>query len=337
MEILVGGLIVIGLTFYTLLGGADFGAGVWEFNTVLRSSKKEKALIYSAIGPVWEANHVWLIFVIVTLANGFPIAFAGISRALWIPLVLALVGIFFRGVGFAFRSHAADKVKQQEIWGAVFALASTAAPFFLGACVGAIASGKLGVDEQGEFDGNYFGWITPLSIFCAFFGVGVCAYISSVFLTREANVLKDVELVKTWRRRSIATGIWMGILATAGIVIVATSDQELWEGFKVRSMPIVGASIVTGVFSLAALFRRWFNAAVIGAALTVTTVIWGGAIAQYPYLILPNVSFSSSKAPDSVLTAIVITVIIGAIVVIPAFVYLLYLFKGKHPEAGLNE
>src|SRR5438552_804125 len=132
-------MIGLGITLYAVLGGADFGAGVWEFNTALRASERERRLIERAIGPVWEANHVWLIFVIVSMFSSFPTAFVALSRALWLPLLLALVGIVFRGAAFAFRSHAVAAARQQEVWGAVFALASTAAPFFLGAAVGAVA------------------------------------------------------------------------------------------------------------------------------------------------------------------------------------------------------
>src|SRR5688572_8082843 len=168
---------LIGVTLYALMGGADFGAGVWEFNTALRSPEKEQALIYRAIGPVWEANHVWLIFVVVGLFAGFPAAFSAIFRALWVPLLLALIGIVFRGVGFIFRSYASDSVPEKFVWGAVFAFASTGAPFFLGASLGAILSGQLAVTADGDFTGDYLtGWISSVSVFSAFFGVGVCAY-----------------------------------------------------------------------------------------------------------------------------------------------------------------
>src|SRR4029077_11343944 len=129
IELVVVCLVGLGITLYAVLGGADFGAGVWEFNTALQASERERALIYRAIGPVWEANHVWLIFVTVVMFSAFPTAFAALSRALWLPLLLALAGIVFRGASYAFRSHAVSAARQQAAWGAVFALASTAAPF----------------------------------------------------------------------------------------------------------------------------------------------------------------------------------------------------------------
>jgi cytochrome d ubiquinol oxidase subunit II len=332
-ELIILGLMMIGITLYALLGGADFGAGVWEFNTALLAPEEERALIYRAIGPVWEANHVWLIFVVVALHTAFPPAFAALSRALWVPLLMALVGIVFRGAGFALHLYAAGAVRQQRVWGAVFALASTAAPFFLGAAVGAVASGQLKVTSNGGFTGNYLtGWICPTSIFCAFFSVGVCAYLASVYLTREAALMGDPALVRTWRLRALGTGAWMGILAVAGIAILATDAPTLWEGFRARAWPLVGASVLAGLFSLWALWRRHFTGAVLGAGATVAPVLWGLGVAQYPALIPPAVTVQSAKGPDTVLWAMVWIVAVGSVVVVPSIGYLFYLFKGKRQE-----
>lgn len=331
-ETILLGVMMLGITLYALLGGADFGAGIWEFNTVLRASEKERKLIYRAIGPVWEANHVWLIFVLVGMFGAFPTAFAAISRALWIPLLLALTGIIFRAVGFAFRSYTAGAVSHQELWGAIFALASTAAPFFLGAAVGAVTSGRLPITAEGRFLGDYLtGWISPLSVYSAFFAVGACAYLAAVYLTREAHALGDTELVAIWQRRALATGLWMGVLALSGLAIMATDAPWLWQGFRARAWPMVAVSAAIGFLSLAALWLKRFMLAVFGAAGTVTTVIWGLAIAQYPVLIPPSVTMSGAKAPETVLYAMLWSVVGGAVVLVPSLVYLLHLFKGKRP------
>ncbi|MCI0410623.1 MAG: cytochrome d ubiquinol oxidase subunit II, partial [Acidobacteria bacterium] len=329
--------IMVGLTLYALLGGADFGAGIWEFNTALQAPEKERALIYRAIGPVWEANHVWLIFVLVGLHTAFPPAFAAVSRALWIPLLLGLVGILFRGVGFAFRSYAAGAVRQQAVWGAVFALASTAAPFFLGAAAGAIASGQLALTAKGDYTGDYLtGWISPMSIFNAFFAVGVCAYLAAVYLTREAGHDGDPALVALWRQRALATGAWMGILAMAGLMVVATDAPVLWKGFRARAWPLVGLSILGGIFSLLALLLRRFTGAVLGAGVAVAGVLWGWGVAQYPVIIPPAVIVKAAKGPDAVLWALIGGFAIGATLLVPSLGYLFYLFKGKRPEFGGN-
>ncbi len=336
-ELFVLGVIMVGLTLYALLGGADFGAGIWEFNTALLAPEKELALIYQAIGPVWEANHVWLIFVLVGLHTAFPPAFAAVSRALWIPLLLALVGIIFRGVGFAFRSYAAGAVRQQALWGAVFAFASAAAPFFLGAAVGAIASGKLAVTAEGNYTGDYLiGWINPMSIFTAFFAVGLCAYLAAVYLSREAGREADATLAALWRQRALATGAWMGVLAMAGLAVVATDAPLLWNGFRAHAWPLVGLSMVGGIFSLIALLLRRFTAAVLGAGVAVAGVICGWGVAQYPAIIPPAVTVKGAKGPDAVLWALIWGFVIGAALLVPSLGYLFYLFKGKRPESAVD-
>ena len=333
-EFILLGVLLAALTLYIVLGGADFGAGVWEFNTALQASEKERALIYRAIGPVWEANHVWLIFVLVVLWSAFPPAFALLSRALWLPLFLALVGVIFRGASYVFRSHAAGAVRQQAVWGAVFAFASTATPFFLGAAAGAIASGRLAITPQGDYSGDYLtGWLSPLSIFNAFFTVGVCAYLAAVYLSREAMLENDPALVALWRRRALATGIWVGILAMIGLAVVAINAPLLWQGFQARAWPLVGVSLLGGLLSLGALLRYRFTLAVIGAGVAVSTVIWGWGIAQYPFLAPPALTMSAAKGPKTVLWAMVWSIAGGAVLLGPALTWLFYLFKGKRPDA----
>jgi cytochrome d ubiquinol oxidase subunit II len=334
-DLLLLGVMLIGVTLYALMGGADFGAGVWEFNTALRSPERERALIYRAIGPVWEANHVWLIFVVVGLFAGFPDAFSAIFRALWVPLLLALVGIVFRGVGFAFRSYASESIPEKTLWGAVFAFASTGAPFFLGASLGAVLSGRLDVTADGGFAGNHLtGWVSSLSVFSAFFGVGLCAYLAAVYLTREAHLAADEPLTKTWRLRAMASGLWMGVLSVVGLGIMAADAEHLWEGFRTRAWPLIGGSIVAGCFSLGALWKKRYTGAAIGAALAVASVILGGGVALYPSLVPPAITVESAKAPDSVLWALVIAIAGGAVVLSPSLVYLMLLFKRKLPEGG---
>ncbi len=330
-EILALLLVLVGLTVYSVFAGADFGAGVWEVNTALQASDKERALLFGAIGPVWEANHVWLIFVLVTMFGAFPMAFAAVCQALWLPLSFALVGIVFRGVGFAFRSYSAGAARQQFGWEVVFAIGSTAAPFFLGVSIGAIASGTLKVSTDGAFDGNYLsGWMSPLALFMGFFVVGTCAFLAAVFLTREASVLGDRELTLVWRQRALATGIWMGVLALAGVAYVAIDAPLLWDGFRVRSWPLVAASIVAGFLTIESLARHRYRAAVVGAVLAVVAVIWGWGVAQYPYLVPPAITIDEAKAPERVLWFLIATAGAGALLLVPALAYLMYLFKARH-------
>lgn len=327
-EVILLVILWLALTLYVLLGGADFGAGIWEVNLAFQASEKERSLLQRAIGPVWEANHVWLIFVLVLLFNAFPPAFAALSRALWLPLLLALVGIVFRGAAFAFRSYAVGAVRQQAGWGVAFALASTAAPFFLGAAVGAVASGNLAVTPRGGYAGNYLtDWLSPLTLFNGFFTVGVCAYLAAVYLAREASQEGDAELADRWRQRALATGVWMGVLALAGLVFLATEAPLLWQGFQERAWPLVVVSLVTGFFSLGALWRRHYTASVAGVIATVATVLGGWGIAQYPALVLPTITIEEAKAPNAVLWAMIGCIAVGALVLLPSLGWLFIIFK----------
>ena len=330
-EQILASILVVGIFLYAILGGADFGVGVWEVITAFKSSEKEKEHLYRAIGPVWEANHVWLIFILVILFSAFPPVFAAVGRALWFPLLLALIGIIFRGVGFAFRSYVAGMVSQKIFWGVVFSFASTATPFFLGAAFGAAASGKLEILQNGDFAGNYLtGWISPFSIFSAFFFVGVSAWLSAVYLTREAGIGNATALMLLWRRRSLAMSVLMGILALAGLAVIATDAPFLWNSFKQRSLFFVVLSLLAGGASLWALWRNHFMIAALSAQGLVFSVILGWAAAQYPFLIFP-LSMEAVKAPPAVLWAMIWSLAFGSVLLIPSLAFLLYLFKGKKP------
>ncbi|MEM7316078.1 MAG: cytochrome d ubiquinol oxidase subunit II [Planctomycetota bacterium] len=316
-----------------MLGGADFGAGVWEFTNAMQSDDRERKLIAKAIGPVWEANHVWLIFVLIIILNGFPIAFAAISRALWVPLLLALAGIVFRGAGFVFRAYAVGADWMRQSAGAIFALASTSTPFFMGMAIGALSCGTMEIAEDGTYTGNHLhDWITPLSIYSGILAVGMCAYLASVYLTREASMGDDGELLARWRGRALSTGIWIGILAWLGLLMCWLEAPMLWSGLIRRGWPLILGSMLAGVGSLFALRSSQFRAANLLAALAVAAVIVGWGLGQYPLLVPPAITIQSAKSPDVVLWAMAICILIGALVMFPALGWLFWIFKSRDVE-----
>ena len=322
------------LTLYALFGGADFGAGVWEFTTVLQATDEERDHIYRAIGPVWEANHVWLIFAVTILLNAFPPAFAAVSRALWLPLLLALVGIVFRGAGYVFRSYSRGTKGERRAWEAVFAIASTAAPLFLGAAAGAIASGGLEMTPDGRYAESYdYHKVSSLAIYTAFYAVGLCAYLSAVYLVREANVAQNEHLEKVWRQRALSTGLWMGLLSIGGLGVVHFEAPQLETGFLQRAWPLVIVSLFCGIGSLVELWRRNYVRATVTSIGAVASVIWGWAIAQYPMILPPGISAETAKAPDNVLWWMVAIIGLGAVLLLPALAYLMILFKRGQREA----
>ena len=228
------------------------GRGLWRRHLAgqhgaASATKKERALLYGAIGPVWEANHVWLIFVVVMLFGAFPPAFAAICQALWLPLVLAVAGIVFRGVGFAFRSYSVGAEREQLGWEIVFAIGSTAAPFFLGMAVGALASGRLWSPTRGSSTAT-----TPPAGFrrwrCSWaFSPWACALPDGRVSGARSPQPGDRSLTDLWRQRALATGIWMGILTVVGLLYVSTDAPFLWDGFRHRSGALVAGSVVAGL------------------------------------------------------------------------------------------
>jgi len=320
-------IMLTALTLYGILGGADFGAGVWEFTTALQSTERERAHIYKAIGPVWEANHVWLIFVLVILLNGFPKAYALLGKTLWLPLLLVLCGIVFRGASYVFRSYGHGAKRERLTWEWVFAVASTATPFFLGASAGAVAAGSLGTMASESPSHDLTGWMSSLSLFTGFYAVGMCAYLAAVYLTREAVVAGDEHLVQIWRQRAMSTGLWVGVLSFAGLVMISIEAPQLANAFKARGWPFVLISLCCGLGSLYELWRHRASRAVLAAMGAVAAVLWGWGVSQYPVLIPPTLTGADAQAPDNVLWWMLAVIVTGTLLLFPALGYLFYLFK----------
>jgi len=336
-EALILVIIWSALTLYLLFGGADFGVGIWEVNTALQSTERERNLLYKAIGPVWEANHVWLIFFLVCTHAAFPRAYAALGQALWVPLLIAIVGIVFRGAAYAFRANLLGQRTQRTIWEIVFAVASTVAPFFLGAAAGAVASGKLDFTDSGEYQGDILlGWISPLSLFTGFFTVGVCAFLSAVYLLRESVNQQHDDLVKVWRRRALITGVIMGVLSLIGVVFLAFEPESFWTNFRDRGLPLFCVGVASGAGALVAIWRTKALLATICAVSTVTCVVWGWGVSQYPILLPPNLTIENCKTSDSVMWAMLVSIGVGMVIVVPSLWWLLSIFKGEAQKGAEN-
>ena len=276
-------ILLAGATLYATFGGADFGAGVWELLSV-RSRDRDlrgrvERRVASSLGPVWEANHVWLIFTLVVLWTGFPDAFAAIMETLYLPLALAAVGIVLRGSGFAFGHTFGDAAARRAH--VVFAVSSLITPFFLGCVVGAIAAG----DVEAGGSGSALGWVGPLPILVGVLFVASCAYIAAVFLLDDCRRAGDEELEPYFLRRSIAAAVVTGILAAAGLVVLHADARPIFDGLLDEGLPFVIASALLGLLTLAGLVRGWSRALRPLAIGAVVAVVAGWAVAQYPYLL----------------------------------------------------
>ena len=328
------------LAAYALFGGADFGGGVWD---LLAGSTDRgaapRALIDEAITPVWEANHVWLIFVLVVLWTSFPPAFAAIMTALFVPLSLSLLGIFLRGVGFAFR-HTAERLRIQQFTGAMFAASSLVTPFFMGTVVGAVATGRVTAQPAGNV---LAAWTSLTAVLTGLLFVAACAYISAVFLVLEAGQRGHQELVRYFSVRATAAGVLTGALGGGTFAELSRSAPHVFAGLTGRALPLVAISIAAGIAVLGMLWLRWLHSIAlrVAGAIAVVAVVWGWGLAQYPYLLPGSLTLGAGSAPTAALVAELVIAGAAALLVAPSFVMLYWLQQrrmlGDSETAGLRQ
>ncbi|MCT9930839.1 cytochrome d ubiquinol oxidase subunit II [Planotetraspora sp. A-T 1434] len=318
----------LGLTLYALLGGADFGGGVWDLLAGRsRAGMPQRRLIEHSIGPVWEANHVWLIFVLVVLWTGFPLAFASVMSTLYIPLTLAALGIIARGAAFAFRKTSTE-LWQQRLFGGAFALSSVFTPFFLGTVAGGIASGRV---PPGLAAGDLVrSWVNPTSLLGGVLAVGVCAYLAATYLCDDAVRARSPDMAEGFRRRALATAVLVGAVALGGIAVLRWDAPLLFRGLTGRALPLIVASAVLGLVSIALLWWRRYLLVRGTAVLAVAAVMWGWPVAQYPAMLPPSLTYLDAAAQPVVLTTTLAVAAVGALLVLPSIAWL-FLLQRRMP------
>ena len=315
-------VMLVALAAYTVLGGADFGAGFWQLWGGERArSLREHA--HHSMGPVWETNHVWLIFVLVVCWTAFPAAFASITSTLVVPLFVAAVGIILRGTAYALRSGTESPREQRRIEVA-FAISSILTPFALGAVVGGIASGRVPVgNARGDLVTSWLNWT---SIFVGVLAVAVAAYLAAVYLAADGVRVGRPDLVQAFRLRALGTGVVAGALAFGGLFVVRHDARSLWDGLTSDGgLAAVLVSAAAGCATLALVQRRRFGPARVSAALAVAAIIAGWALAQRPDF-LPALTIEQAAASHSTLVAVLVAVAIAGVVLIPSLVWLFSLF-----------
>jgi cytochrome d ubiquinol oxidase subunit II len=312
---------LVGLTGYVVLGGADFGAGFWDLTAGgPERGAPLRAMIKRSMSPVWEANHVWLIFVLVMLWTAFPEAFGSITSTLAVPLFIAALGIVLRGGAFALKGHAAT-IAEARALGATFALSSVLTPFFLGTTAGAIAAGKVPVgNAAGD---QWTSWTGPLPIFTGFVAVVTGAHLAAVFLGADSQRAGRPELVDAFRVRALGSGVVAGALALAGLLIAKSDAPELYDGLTSGAgLAFVIGSGLAGVLTLALEWRKRFEIARYTAAAAVAAIVAGWAFAQEPYLLPPDLTVREAAAPNATLLALEIAAAVGLALLIPALTWL---------------
>lgn len=328
----IAALMVVALTAYVLTGGADFGGGVWDLLATGPGRAKQRDHIATALAPIWEANHVWLIVVVVVLFTAFPAAFSTIAIVLHIPLTIMLVGIVLRGSAFVFRSYGARTEAQRQRWGALFAIASTITPIFLGMSVGALASGRVGramqlvTTDRGAFADRFVHpWLGGFPVTVGFFALALFSFLAAVYL---AYGTADAELRDAFRRRALGSAAAVFVMAGIALVLSHLHASRIALGITVTPIGIV-VQLVTAIFAVAAIVALWqrrFGLARIAAAAQVTSILWGWALAQFPYLVPDTVRIRDAAAPDETLLLLAVGLAIGVVILIPALRYLYRLF-----------
>ncbi len=311
-----------GATLYALFGGADFGGGFWDLVAGdAEKGRRPRALIQRSLTPVWEANHVWLIFVLVVFWTAFPEAFGAVMSTLYVPLALAALGIVLRGAGFAFRKPL-QSLQAQRAMGATFALSSVLTPFFMGTVVGAIAAGNVPASGDGEI---FPSWIQTLPVMIGGLFVASSAYLAAVFLVGDARRSGDAELESYFVQRALAAAAVAGAFAVAGLVALHSEARDVYDRLVDQGLPLVVLSALCGVGVIASLLRGWRRPLRPLAAGAVAAVIWGWGVAQFPYLLPTSLRIAQSAAPADTLAAVIVVFLAAAVLVLPALGLLYWL------------
>jgi cytochrome d ubiquinol oxidase subunit II len=313
-------LLLVAVTAYAVFGGADFGAGFWDLVAGgAARGERPRELIDHSIGPVWEANHVWLIFIFVVLWTGFSEAYASITLTLFVPLTLAAFGIVLRGSSFAFRKTV-FRTRDRRNFGAAFAVSSVVVPYCMGAIAGAIASGR--VPAGGRAGDPWSSWVNPTSVLGGVLAVTAVAYLASVYLVWDARRLADDSMVEYFRRRAVGAAVVAGVVAIVGIFVLAADAEYLFDELTTKALPLVIVSAACGIGSLVLLVRNathWARLLAVGA---VASIIVGWGVAQWPYLLPESLEVSDAAAPSSTLATLLVATVGFVLIVLPGFVFL---------------
>jgi cytochrome d ubiquinol oxidase subunit II len=314
-------VLILGLIMYSVLGGADFGAGFWDLTAGgAKRGARVRGMLKRSMSPVWEANHVWLIFCLVVFWTAFPKAFGPTMETLYVPLFLAGVGIIFRGSAFALRGEAAT-IGEARALGATFALSSVLVPFFLGATIGAIASGQVSVPA--DPDSPFSSWTNTTSLYIGALAVATSAYLAAVFLAADSVRAEMPDLVEAFRKRALGAGVVTGLMAIGGIFVVRGDAPELYDGLTSGfGLVVVVGSALAGLATFALVAKGRFGIARVSAAAAVAAIIVGLGVAISPDFLPGELTLDEAAAGDSTLIPMLGAVLIAVAVLIPALGYL---------------
>jgi cytochrome bd ubiquinol oxidase subunit II len=324
------------VTLYAIFGGADFGAGFWDLTAGgTKRGDQPREVIDHSIGPVWEANHVWLIFSFVVLWTCFPEAYASITLTLFVPLTLAALGVVVRGASFAFRK-AIFRQRARRVFGAAFAVSSILVPYCFGAIAGGIASGR--VPAGGRAGDPVSSWINPTSIIAGLLAVSVTAYVAAVLLSWDARRHPDQAMVGYFRIRAVTTGAVAGVVALIGLLVLRSDAGYLFQGLTSRALPLVVVSAIAGLAALVLLRDRPRRGSRVAALIAAGALVLAWGVAQWDYVLPESLTVAAAAAPSGTITAVLVATGLAVILIVPAFILLYILHqKGLLPDEGVGD
>jgi cytochrome bd ubiquinol oxidase subunit II len=330
---ILAAILALSLNAYVLFAGADFGGGVWDLLASGPRRDRQRAVIAHAIGPIWEANHVWLILVIVLAFTCFSPVAARLGTVLHIPLTLMLVGIVLRGSAFTFRTYDDEHDSAQRRWGRIFASASVITPVLLGVSIGAVASGRVALVPSGSFTEQFVHpWLTPFALSVGLLALSLFAFLAAVFLTLET---RDPQLIEDFRRRALGAGV--AVFCASALVLLLSRTAPLVRTGLTGSAWAVPLHLATGLTALVVFATLWFRRfwlARVAVGVQVSLIFWGWALAQYPLLVPPDLTISNSAAPASTLRLVLLALVIGGAILLPSLWYLFQVFKTVPADPG---
>ena len=329
-------LLMLAVAFYAIFGGADFGAGFWDLTAGgPERGRRPREVIEHSIGPVWEANHVWLIFVLVVLWTCFPEAYASIMLTLFVPLTIAALGIVLRGASFAFRK-AVTQVRDKRLFGGTFAISSVLVPYCFGAVAGGIASGR--VPAGGRSGDPWTSWMNPTSVVVGVLAVCVVAYVAAVLLTWDAGRLHDEKLVAYFRSRAVGAAVVTGVLAVVGLFVLRGDARYVFDGLTSRALPLVALSALAGAGAFLLLRGKPRRGARVAALVASGALVFAWGLAQWDYLLPETLTVSQAAAPTGTITAVLLVAALAVLFIAPAFA-LLYTLDQKSllPDEGVHD
>ncbi len=336
MSTVVAVVLLAALTAYAVFGGADFGAGFWDLIAGgPEQGAAPRGAIERSIGPVWEANHVWLIFIFVVSWSAFPSAYEAIVLTMFVPLTIAALGIVLRGASFAFRKSVVT-LRFRRVFGVAFAISSVLVPFCMGAIAGGIASGQ--VPAGGRAGDPVDSWLNSVSLLTGLLAVVLAAYLAAVYLVWDTRREGQPDLAEYFRRRAMVTALVAAVVAAAALSVLSAKDSHVFDGVTSRALPLVILSVVCGAGALVLLARNAARGARVLAILTVAGIIGSWGVAQWPYIVPDSITVSGAAAPDGTLTALLVATGLALVIVVPGFV-LLYVLDQREllPEEGVED